>query len=110
MLYSMLDGGKLVLGRKRNMNNSSNGLFSSVVSEVLEEELGISKEVHDEALKMYYFIGALLLTNTEYGYYFVDNTKVYGVHKEGRVKIFKDDYFLNYSIARYFLLRRRACR
>lgn len=93
----MLDGGKLVLGRKRNMNNSSNGLFSSVVSEVLEEELGISKEVHDEALKMYYFINALLLTNTEYGYYFIDNTEVYGICKEGRVKIFKDDCFLNYS-------------
>jgi hypothetical protein len=99
----MLDGGKLVLGRKRNMNNSSNGLFSSVVSEVLEEELGISKEVHDEALKMYYFIGALLLTNTEYGYYFVDNTKVYGIHKEGSIKIFKDDYFLNYSIEFIFV-------
>ena len=41
----MLDGGKLVLGRKRNMkNNVPKGMFSSVATEVLEEELGISKE------------------------------------------------------------------
>ena len=54
----MLDGGNLVLGRKRNMkNNIPEGMFSSIVTEVLEEELGISKEAYDEAIRIYNLYG-----------------------------------------------------
>ena len=100
----MLDGGKLALGRKRNMKNKDiKEMFSSVVTEVLEEELGISKEAYDEAVRIYNVINALIMTESEYGYYFIDREKVYGIKREGYIEIFNQKYTINYNFEFIFV-------
>ena len=100
----MLDGGKLVLGRKRNMkNNMPKGMFSSVVTEVLEEELGISKEAYDEAIRIYNVIELLISTKSEYGYYFIDREKVYGIKRDGDIDLFNNQYTINYHFEFIFI-------
>ena len=100
----MLDGGKLVLGRKRNMkNNFLKGMFSSVVTEVLEEELGISKEAYDEAIRIYNAINLLISEKSEYGYFFIDGIKVYGIQREGDIEVFKQSYTINYLFQFVFI-------
>lgn len=100
----MLDGGKLVLGRKRNMkNNFPKGMFSSVVTEVLEEELGISKEAYDEAIRIYNAINLLISEKSEYGYFFIDGIKVYGIQREGDIEVFKQSYTINYLFQFVFI-------
>ena len=104
MLNNMLDGGKLVLGRKRNMkNNFPKGMFSSVVTEVLEEELGISKEAYDEAIRIYNAINLLISEKSEYGYFFIDGIKVYGIQREGDIEVFKQSYTINYLFQFVFI-------
>jgi hypothetical protein len=100
----MLDGGKLVLGRKHNMKNSqSNGLFSSVVTEVLNEELGFSNEAYDEAVRLYNIINQLISTKSEYNYYLIDGIKVYGIKKEGSIEIFNKKHILDYRFEFIFI-------
>lgn len=100
----MLDGGKLSLGRKRNMKNKGiNEMFSSVVTEVLEEELGISKEAYDEAVRIFNVIETLIMTESEYGYYFIDQEKVYGIKREGDIDVFNQKYTINYSFEFIFI-------
>ena len=100
----MLDGGKLVLGRKRNMkNNTPKGIFSSVVTEVLEEELGISKEAYDEAVRIYNIISSLISDKSEYGYFFINEMKVYGVQKKEDIEIFNQSYTINYHFEFIFI-------
>lgn len=100
----MLDGGKLVLGRKYNMkNNFPKGMFSSVVTEVLEEELGISKEAYDEAIRIYNAINLLISEKSEYGYFFIDGIKVYGIQREGDIEVFKQSYTINYLFQFVFI-------
>ena len=100
----MLDGGKLVLGRKRNMkNNFPKGMFSSVATEVLEEELGISKDAYDEAIRIYNAINLLISEKSEYGYFFIDGIKVYGIQKEGDIEVFKQSYRINYMFQFVFI-------
>lgn len=104
MLNSMLDGGKLVLGRKRNMkNNVPKGMFSSVATEVLEEELGISKEAYDEAIRIYNVINLLISEKSEYRYFFIDGIKVYGVQREGDIEVFNQRYTINYLFQFVFI-------
>lgn len=104
MLNNMLDGGKLVLGRKYNMkNNFPKGMFSSVVTEVLEEELGISKEAYDEAIRIYNAINLLISEKSEYGYFFIDGIKVYGIQREGDIEVFKQSYTINYLFQFVFI-------
>ena len=104
MLNNMLDGGKLVLGRKRNMkNNFPKGMFSSVATEVLEEELGISKDAYDEAIRIYNAINLLISEKSEYGYFFIDGIKVYGIQREGDIEVFKQSYRINYMFQFVFI-------
>lgn len=100
----MLDGGKLVLGRKRNMKKKNiKELFSSVVTEVLEEELGVSKEAYDEAVRIYNVIKLLVSEKSEYGYYFINNTLVYGIQRIGDIELFNNKYTINYQIEFIFI-------
>ena len=104
MLNNMLDGGKLVLGRKRNMkNNFPKGMFSSVATEVLEEELGISKDAYDEAIRIYNAINLLISEKSEYGYFFIDGIKVYGIQRKGDIEVFKQSYRINYMFQFVFI-------
>ena len=104
MLNNMLDGGKLVLGRKYNMkNNFPKGMFSSVATEVLEEELGISKDAYDEAIRIYNAINLLISEKSEYGYFFIDGIKVYGIQREGDIEVFKQSYRINYMFQFVFI-------
>ena len=104
MLNNMLDGGKLVLGRKYNMkNNFPKGMFSSVATKVLEEELGISKEAYDEAIRIYNAINLLISEKSEYGYFFIDGIKVYGIQREGDIEVFKQSYRINYMFQFVFI-------
>lgn len=100
----MLDGGKLVLGRKRNMkNNFPKGMFSSVVTEVLEEELGISKEAYDESIRMFTYIEKIISDKTKYKFYFIDNVKVYGIQHYGDISLFDNKYTINYRFEFIFI-------
>lgn len=100
----MLDGGKLVLGRKYNMkNNFPKEMFSSVATEVLEEELGISKDAYDEAIRIYNAINLLISEKSEYGYFFIDGIKVYGIQREGDIEVFKQSYRINYMFQFVFI-------
>jgi hypothetical protein len=100
----MLDGGKLVLGRKRNIkNNIPKGMFSSVVTEVLEEELGISKEAYDESNRMFMYIEKIISDKTKYKFYFIDNILVYGVQNYGDIDLFDGKYTINYHFNFIFI-------
>jgi hypothetical protein len=93
----MLDGGNLVLGRKRNMkNNIPEGMFSSIVTEVLEEELGISKEAYDEANRLFEIIKALIACKSEYKNYFINDVRVWGIQRKGDIEIFNGEFIVNY--------------
>jgi hypothetical protein len=70
----MLDGGSLVLGRKKLMEKTIkkerlNNIVSENIRKVLNEELGISKEVHIEAQRIYTFLTNLLENKSLYAEY-----------------------------------------
>lgn len=104
MLNKVLDGGNLVLGRKHNMkNNIPNGIFSSVVKEVLEEELGISKEAYEEANRMFAFIEKIISDSTKYKFYYIDDVLVYGIQDYGDINLFDEKYAINYHFEFIFV-------
>lgn len=100
----MLDGGNLVLGRKHSMkNNIPKGMFSSVVTEVLEEELGISKEAYDESVRMFTSIEKIISDRSKYKFYFIDNVMVYGIQNYGDINLFDNKYTINYRFEFIFI-------
>ena len=78
-------------------------MFSSVATKVLEEELGISKEAYDEAIKIYNAINLLISEKSEYGYFFIDGIKVYGIQRKGDIEVFKQSYRINYMFQFVFI-------